>query len=260
MKKYSLFIFAIGISFLFISCKDDLPPVATQGNAFYADQRYYPTADSSYWLYRNDTISKSGVITKNIAKRASFMHGTRLIDTVMYVIQANTTMSDSGTTYDTVYVSKRDDGTHVTSTALQTFSLFPGISFPKEILLLTNPLVPGTMWSILDFSITYSGITISFKVTASYKGVETVHTDLQTYKDCAHIQVSVDVTIPLTLSINEKADFWFTKPFGMVVGDGSELVFSLLDGGFSLGAFTGGNFRHMHREVIQMNIPQPKCH
>jgi hypothetical protein len=127
------------------------------------------------------------------------------------------------------------------------------------------PFNPGfqATWDIITIEFNQIPLfPIYFRVKGRYLGTGDVQTQRGTLKQCAHTVITIEARFPNPedptnilnpLLINEKADFWFTRPYGLALIDGSEAVFILLRGGLPLQR----NFAKMRQELTDMNIVQP---
>ncbi|MDH7515159.1 MAG: hypothetical protein QHI48_04705 [Bacteroidota bacterium] len=255
-------------AFLMTSCSDDTTVVTANAVPFLVDQQYYPTEEGTFWRYRVDTTGVTGPTVRDVSRKTSRMVGTIRIDSLVYAVQVNETVSGVTTTRDTVYIRKDAQGVHGSSPALRNFSglgsILPNFpSFPKEYLLIPADISSRSSWDILRFEYNQIPlIPIRFIVTASYLGRETIQTDDRSFRECAKIRVSLDIRLPNLqnpqdilnpIVIQEDADFWFSRPLGLVVGDGAQTIFTLLEGGLP---FTPAR-RRVHMEVIGYEIVQP---
>jgi hypothetical protein len=253
---------------LVTACTDDAPSVSNEGSALFADMQFYPTTAGSDWTYRVDTLGNSGMI-KGVGQIRSSVGGTFDTDSLIYSVQVNEVFLGGTQEFDTVYVRKAADGVRLSSPGLQQIGGLGNLlglpigDLPTEFLAV--PYAGGfqAKWDILN--IEYNQIPffpIFYRVEGSYRGIEDVNTDQRIYRDCAHVVISIEAQLPNLedptnilnpLRINEKADFWFTRPHGLVVADGSNAIFTLLRGGIPL----SNSFGRTRQEVISMNIVQP---
>lgn len=263
--KPTVSILAVAFAALFIfACSEDNSVVNPNATRLVADQDYYPRETGTFWLYRFDTTGVTGPTVKDVYRRKSTIRGKYRLNGVEYAVQENETTRGIETTYDTIFVRKGDNGIHATSFTLQTLADFLGltglgIDIPKEILLIPLDAEPGTSWSIFSFEYDLI-VTFYFRVTARFEGTESVVTDNRTYKNCARIRVDLEALLPFPnpltpTRINETGRFWFIKPGGLVVGDGSQIIFDILEGGFP--NILNIPKRRVHQEVIAMDIVQP---
>ncbi len=252
---------------LVTACAGDDPVASNAGSQIYADQGFYPTIGGSTWYYRVDTTGQTGGLKKDVARRTATMVGTTMLDTTTWAVQAIETVQGGASTIDTVYVRKGGDGVYMSSPALRNFSLLPGLpggsTLPKEILLLPYLIVPNLSWDLINFEFTgIPLVQIYFRVKATYVGVQSVTTESQVFKDCARIRIDIDARFPNPenptdlfnpIVIKESGNFWMSRPFGLVVGDGSEAAFLMLRGRIPL-TFAR---RIVHQEVMTFNVVQP---
>ena len=252
------------LSLLLIACAEDAPTVVNSGAELFADQQYYPILEGTTWTYRLDSAGVSGVAT--ITAR---MAGSRQTDSLLYAVQANEILRGGRTETDTQYVRKNDVGVFLSSPGLlnlggiPTIPGFPAIEIPKEYLAM--PFNPGfqATWDIITIEFNQIPLfPIYFRVKGRYLGTGDVQTQRGTLKQCAHTVITIEARFPNPedptnilnpLLINEKADFWFTRPYGLALIDGSEAVFILLRGGLPLQR----NFAKMRQELTDMYIVQP---
>ncbi len=244
-------------------------PVSSGGEPIYADQQYYPTLKGTFWTYRIDTTGSDGRTVRDVQRQTSRIIGSMEGDSGIYAVQVNEVSAGVDVTFDTLYIRKSGRGVHFTSPALRAGLLpnLPGIgSFPSELLLVPFPLEEtyGTTWSILNFEFNQIPLfPIYIRVKAAFIGYETVTTDTRTFKNCARILVTIDARFPNLQNpqdllnptiIKENASFWLCRPLGLVMGDGSSLLFALLGGRLP---FTLQR-RRVHQELLNCDIVQPK--
>jgi len=251
---------------LLFSC-DDAPTVVNSGDRiFYSDQGYYPTEENTFWRYRIDTTGVSGLTMRDVIRRTSRIFGRINIDSLEYTLQINENVGGVNTTYDTLYIRKTESGVYLSSPQLQTFSRFGSFlgDFPKEVLLIPASLSSASTWNIINYQFDQIPFfPIYFRVSASFLNKESIQLDLTTFKECIKIRVDIDARLPNLQNpqdflnptiIKESANFWLSRPLGLVAGDGSEVVFVLLQGRIPLALVK----RRMHQELIGFDIIQPK--
>jgi hypothetical protein len=249
---------------LAVACTEDPAPVSTSGPALFADQQYYPLLEGSSWQYRLDSAGVTGIAT--IQAR---MTGTRVVDSLTYAVQANAIQRAGQSEADTQYIRKSNVGIMMSSPGLLDLGSFPVIpggpafDIPKEFLIL--PFNPGfqATWDILNIEFNQIPIfPIYFRVKGRYIGTGDVATARGTLRDCARVTISIEARLPNLenptdflnpLVLNERADFYFTRPYGLALVDGSEAVFTLLRGGIPLAS----TFPRLRQELMDMNIVQP---
>ena len=265
MKRLTPFA-ALLLAALIASCSDD-PVTVTNTDPLLYDAQYYPTTKGSSWRYRVDTTGVSGQTMRDVERRTTRIGGMITLDSVRYAIQETEVKAGVNTTYDTVYVRKDEKGVWMSSPSLRLLSRLGGFQgfagFPKEFLIVPANITTESNWDIIRFDFTAIPLVqIYYHVTASYLGRESIQTDYKTYKECARIRISVDARFPNPANpqdllnpiiIRDNAEFWLARPLGLVVGDGSESVFSLLSGRipFSL------QKKRLHMEVMGLDIVQP---
>jgi len=270
MRQLPVFVLLV---LLVSACADDPPAVRLQGDPILADMQYYPTLAGSAWQYRIDTTGSGGT-AKGVGQVQSVINGTFEVDSLTYSVQLNRVILNGAAEVDTVYVRKASDGVRMSSPGLQQIGQLGSIlglpigDLPTEFLAV--PYAGGfqASWEIIN--IEYNQIPffqIYYRVKGTYRGIEDVVTDQRTYRDCAHVVISIEAQLPNLedptnilnpLRINESADFWFTRPHGLVVADGSDAIFTLLRGGLPL----SDSFNRTRQEVIDMDIvqPDPMCY
>lgn len=251
---------------LFAACAGDDPVASNAGSEIFVDQGFYPTEIGSTWHYRIDTTGATGGVKKDVARRTATIVGTTVIDTTTWAVQAIETVQGGTSTIDTLFVRKGADGVYLSSPTLRSFALVPGLpigNFPKEFLVLPYLIVPNLSWELINFEFTgIPLIQIYFRVKATYLGVQNVATEARTFKDCARIRIDIDARFPNPenptdilnpLVIKENAVFAMTRPFGLVMADGSEAVLELLRGRIPFGFAR----RTAHQEVLTFDVVQP---
>jgi hypothetical protein len=250
-----------------IGCAKDDAVTSAGVKLIYADQRFYPVERGSFWSYRIDTIGTDNIWVRDVERKIVHMGGMMRLDTTEYTVQINETQAGVDVSFDTVYVRKSHDGAFFTSAALRGFSALSGLpnlpSFPKELMLIPYPLESTQQWSILNFE--YNQIPlfpIYFRVSATNMGIETVIADNKTFRNCTRILVQISARLPNLENpadymnptiINENASFWLSRPLGLVMGDGSSLVFALINGQLPLTA----QRRRIHQELLNFDVVQP---
>ena len=248
---------------LIAACTDDAPPVSTDGRTIMADAHYYPTIQGCSWEYSIDTTGAGGSGSGIVRSRIT---GVYEADTVTYAVQINQITFGEAAEVDSLYVRHAADGVRISSPGLQTLSNLPPIpnfpidDIPTEFLAVpTGGSFQGS-WEIINIEInTIPLFPIYYRVTGSFRGITDVGTGLRTFRDCAHIVLSIDARLPdfsnpgSPLLIDEEASFWFSRPQGLVAADGSNAIFTLLRGGIPLSS-TYGTTR---QEVTAMDIVQP---
>ncbi|MCB2203101.1 hypothetical protein KQI65_00005 [bacterium] len=253
------------LSLVLVACNEAPPDVVSSGNALMADMQYYPVEAGSAWEYRVDTM-RNGSWAKGVAQVRSSITGTRAVDSLSYAVQLNQVITAMGPTTDTLFVRKTAAGVMMSSPGLiqlASIGSIPGLpieDIPSEFLAVPSVDNPQTEWTIFNFE--YSPIpllTIRYRISGRYRGRTSVVTDQRTYKDCAHVTLSIDASIPnpdnilVPITIDEDADFYYTRAHGIVVIEGSTAIFTLLRGGLPLD-LTYGQAR---QELINFDIPQP---
>lgn len=268
-------VLSLALVVLLSSCSDSPSSAST---LLVADQQYYPVTPGSQWTYRIDSVGTSGVLVRDVERRTVRIGGTLRIADTAWTIQSTETTAGATTTRDTTYVRKSDIGLFFSSPALQAAGqlpgLFGGVSIPRELLVLPTAAREGDSWEIYRITFSLPNIPLLqyyIKVDADHLGTETVTTDRDVWRNCARIRMRVDILLPNPtdptnilnpLRIRAEASFWFIRPFGLVMGDGSELVFRLVRGNplailqaIFAGSSTTG--RRLHQEVLTMDVRQP---
>jgi hypothetical protein len=266
MKK----LFALlSFTLLVASCTQKEDPVSTTGERVLVDAQYYPTLPETVWQYRMDSTGADRKTVRDVYRVEARLTGETFVSNdTLYAVQLNETVKPSGSTFDTLYVRKDDRGVFMSSPPLRGFSLLSQFglgNFPKEFMIL--PLHPEyvTVWDIIRFDFTQIPLlNIHFYVTAQYMGREAVTTSAGVFKDCAKVRISVDAVFPNPqnptdilnpIRIRDNADFWMARPLGIVVGDGAESIFLLMNGRIPLSL--GGSTKKLRMEVLDMSIAQP---
>jgi len=258
------FMILLTIALSVSACTDDPAPVTSSGTELFADQQYYPVMEGSTWDYRLDSAGVSGV-----AQIRARMVGTRAVDSLTYAVQVNEIRPGGQVESDTQYVRKTGVGIMMSSPGLLTLgtiSVIPGgpaIEIPREFLII--PFNPGfqATWDILNIEFNQIPIfPIYFRVKGRYIGTGDVTTSQGTLRNVARVTVSIEARLPNLedptdflnpLVLNEKADFYFTRPYGLALVDGSAAVFTLLRGNIPLAS----SFPKLRQELVDMDIVQP---
>ncbi|MDT8325506.1 MAG: hypothetical protein RRA94_15435 [Bacteroidota bacterium] len=248
------------------SCTDDPPAVSTDGSPVFVDMQYFPIVEGSGWEYRVDTTG-NGTTRKGVAQILSTITGTRMVDDIEYAVQVNRIITGTGVGNDTLYVRKTGQGVLISSPGLlqlSSISLIPGLpveDIPTEFLAVPAPDSFQTEWEIFDFEFNQIPLfSVFYRINGRYRGIESVETDQRTYRDCARVTISIEAQFPnpdnllIPIRINESADFYYTRPHGLVVADGSSAIFTLLRGGLPLDLEYGST----RQEIIDFDIPQPR--
>ena len=253
---------------LLAACTEDAPTVSESGTQLMADAGYYPTLPDSRWQYRIVT-TRGGVTQTGVATVRAAMLGTILADSVEYHVQVNEISSGTTVENDTIYVRKAADGVRLSSPGLQSLSGIPAIpginigEIPKDFLIVPYTTFQGS-WEI--FKIEYSPIpliTLFFRVDGSYMGLTDVQTGLRTFRQCARVRLTVQAQFPdpqnptdilNPIRFNESADFYFTRPQGLVLAEGSAAVFRVLRGNIPLDR----TYPRVRQEATGLDIPQPE--
>ncbi len=250
---------------VFASCTEAPPEVTMDGTPVYADMQYFPTGVGSAWEYRIDTTG-NGNTSKGVAQVRSVIAGTRRIDSVDYAVQVNQIISGAGSEFDTLFVRKTAQGVMISSPGLlqlASVSLIPGLpieDIPREFLAVPAPGTFQSEWQIFNFEFNpIPLVTVYYRINGRFRGIENVQTDQRLYRDCARVTLTIEAQIPnpenilVPFRINESADFYYTRPHGLVVADGSNAIFTLLRGGLPLGL----EYNRTRQEVITFDIPPP---
>jgi len=267
MKQILPYASLLILSVLLLSCDNDNPSVSHEGEILLVDQNYYPELEGTTWQYRIDTSNATGSMLRDVARRTARVQSRQIIDSVTYTVQINETSGAGGTSTDTLFFRKSAGGLFVSSPALQFLSIIPEIpgigEFPKEYPVLRIPLVVQTTWPIIEFEFDQIPFfPIYYRVNATYLGLESIQTDIRIFKDCARVRIDLDARFPNPenptdifnpLIIKESASFWFSRPIGLVVGDGSEAVVGLISGNLPL----ANAQRRMRIEIMALDIVQP---
>ena len=267
MRRIPLFLTIASLFFL-AACAEDAPTVSESGASLLADAGYYPTLPESRWLYRIDSIRGSQVQPGVAEVRALALNMTYSNDSVQYRVLVNEVRSGAAVDYDTVYVRKGDDGVRLSSPGLQALSGIPPIpginisEIPRDFLIVPYTTFQGS-WDI--FNLEFSPIpllTIYFRVKGSYRGLTDVNTAMGTFRQCARVQLTFEALFPNPqnptdflnpIRLNETADFYFTRPQGLVLAEGSAAVFRLLRGDLPLDR----SYARVRQEITDLAITQP---
>mgnify|MGYP000147404115 CR=1 FL=1 len=263
MRRILLFPFLL---LFIVSCTDDPPAVSTDGTPVYVDMQYFPLVQGSGWQYRVDTTG-NGTTRKGVAQIQSAITGTRMVNDIEYAVQVNRVITGTGASDDTLFVRKDAQGVLISSPGLlqlSSISLIPGLpidDIPTEFLAVPAPGSFQTEWEIFNFEFNQIPLfSVFYRIKGRFRGIESVETDQRTYRDCARVTLTIEAQFPnpdnilVPIRIDESADFYYTRPHGLVVADGSSAVFTLLRGGLPLD-LTYGSTR---QEVIDFDIPQPR--
>lgn len=269
MKRLPIYIFTVLLlPLLWSDCSKEPAIVTASAGVLVADMRYYPTFPETIWRYRIDTTSPAGGMVINTAQRVSRIAGLQDYNGLRYTIQVDENSDINGLTYDTLFIRKSDSGLFVTSPALRTLGRLPGfpglnIQIPSEFKLFPYPLETAGIWQILDIEFNQIPLfPIYVRVSGARIGRESAVTGAMTYKDCQKVRFRVDARLPNPqdptnflnpLIISEDATFYFARPLGLVMGDGSQLLFTLLTGQIP----TTQSRKRVHVEAIFMDIVQP---
>lgn len=251
------------------ACDENPPVVVANAGILVADMHYYPTLPGTVWRYRIDTTSPGGGMVMNAAQRNSRIVGLQIYAGREYTIQVDENISGGILTVDTLYVRKDlDTGLFLTSPILRTLGRLPGfpglnIEIPSEFQLFPYPLESAGAWQIVNIEFNQIPFfPIYVRVNAEHLGRESVSTDFMTFRDCAKVRFRIDGRLPNPedptnifnpLIIQEDATFYFARPLGLVVGDGSQLLFTLLTGQIP----TTQSRKRVHAELTFMDITQP---
>ena len=251
-----------------MGCTKETSIVTSDARKLIADMRYYPTFPSTIWRYRIDTTGATGGTVINAAQRISRITGTTVFDNKEYTVQVNENINGADVTYDTIYVRKATDGLYVTSPVLRTLGRLPGfpgmnIQIPSEFKLFPYPLETASTWQLLNIEFNQIPFfPIYVRVNGDYLGRETVPTTMMTFKDLARVRLRIDARLPNPqdptnflnpLVIKEEATFAFGRPLGLLVGDGSQILFTILTGQIPLEQ----SQKRVHTEVTSYEVVQP---
>jgi hypothetical protein len=198
----------------------------------------------------------------DIGRRISRIVGTMMIDGEEWTVQRDETRYNADVTVDSTYVLRRADGVYLSSPTLRNLEGIPDIpligdlQFPKEFLVIPFNASPGIQWTIFEFQQSQFPLySLEISLTGSFIGIESVEASDITYRDCAHVRMRFRVLVNIVgqegINIDEAADFWFTRPHGLVVADGSIAVFGLIAGSFPMGGQSGT----AHYELIRVDLP-----
>ncbi|MDX9759753.1 MAG: hypothetical protein RBU27_11385 [Bacteroidota bacterium] len=266
MRHSILVLTAIAVV-LFAACAEDAPTVRTTGAALLADAGYYPTLPDSRWEYRIDS-TRGGVTQTGAAIVRARTIGVFANDSVEYRIQVNEIIRGTAVEYDTLYARKAEEGVRLSSPGLQTFSNLPNLpglqigEIPRDFLVVPYTSFLGT-WDILSIEFNQIPLlSIYFRVKGRNLGIADARTDLRTFRQCARVQLIVEAQFPNPqnptdflnpVRLNETADFYFTRPQGLVLAEGSAAIFRLLRGDIPLDR----SYARVRQEVTAMDIAQP---
>ena len=268
MRQPGIILLPFFAGMLLIACSEDDPVTPENPTVLQADQQYYPLLRGSEWQYRFDTTGTDGMPMTGVYLQTSRIEGTREIDGIVYTVQVNETDNGTDVFTDSLFFRKTGEGLYATTATLRFASLFPGlpnlpIDIPEEIAILQYPLETVRDWMIFEFEFRpIPFFAYYFRIEALNRGTETYQGEWKTYYDCRKIRITADAVLPNPedptnfldpLVINETADFWFLPTGGLVAGDGSALIFALLQGRGEL-TFSQAT---VHQELLGMNIVQP---
>lgn len=265
--RHSVAVLSIVAVLLFAACTEDAPTVQNTGVALMADAGYYPTLPDSRWEYRIDS-TRGGVTQRGVATVRARTLGVFANDSVEYRVQVNEIIRGSDIEFDTVYARKAAEGVRLSSPGLQTFSNLPSLpglqigEIPRDFLVVPYTSFLGT-WDILSIEFNQIPLlSIYFRVKGKNLGIADAQTDLRTFRQCARVQLIIEAQFPNPqnptdflnpIRLNETADFYFTRPQGLVLAEGSAAVFRLLRGDIPLDR----NYARVRQEVTAMEIVQP---
>ncbi|GEM_PF-1296845 len=272
-QRYVSRLLILGSLFLLVlgswnGCGETDTVVVSGAREIWHDAKWYPTTIGSVWRYRIDTTDASGDLVPGVFRRTTRIIGDITYDGKRYVVQVNEDVAANTVSFDTTYIRKADDGLYFSSPSLLMLSNLPGIpgsgsGIPRDFKLLPYPLESTPGWEIFNYDIE---LIPFFKphiyINARNLGLETVVTEMQTFRDCLRIRIDLDILLPNPqdptnifnpLIIKEDASFWFGRPLGLVAGEGSQLLFVLLTGRLPLRASS----MRTHLELTGMDIRQP---
>jgi len=269
MKSFPFLILTALLLALFTGDCTDEPPIVTAGaGVLVADMRYYPTFAETIWRYRIDTTNPAGGMVMNAAQRVSRITGAQEYNGLRYAVQVDENTDADGVTFDTLFVRKSDSGLYVTSPALRTLGRLPGfpglnIQIPPEFKLFPYPLETAGSWQILNIEFNQIPFfPIYVRVNADRVGRESAVTSAMIFKDCQKVRFRLDARLPNPedptnflnpLVLREDATFYFARPLGLVMGDGSQLLFTLLTGQIP----TTQSRKRVHVEATFLDVVQP---
>lgn len=251
-----------------IGCTKETSIVSADAKELWADMQYYPTFERTIWRYRIDTTGTTGGTVINAAQRISRITGKQMYNGKEYTMQVDDNISGATVTYDTIFIRKAEDGLYVTSPVLRTLGRLPGfpelnVQIPEEFKLFPYPLETATNWQLLNIEFNQIPLfPIYVRVNGEFLGRETVPTSYMTFKDIARVRLKIDVRLPNPqeptnflnpLIIKEEAIFAFGRPLGLIAGDGSQILFSILTGQIP----TSPSQKRVHAEVTSMDVIQP---
>lgn len=267
MHRFPSFLLTAAV-LLLAACAEDAPTVNNAGTMVMADAGYYPMMAETRWEYRVDSI-RGGVTQKGVATVRARMAGTFSNDSVEYRVQVNEIIRGTLVESDTLYARKAEEGVRLSSPGLQTFSNlpnFPGFpigDIPRDFLVVPYTTFLGT-WDILNIEFNQIPlISIYFRVKGRNLGISDALTELRTFRQCARVQLIIEAQFPNPqnptdflnpIRLNETADFYFTRPQGLVLAEGSAAIFRLLRGDIPLDR----NYPRVRQEITSMNIVQPE--
>lgn len=251
----------------FSACTEDAPTLHSDGTALYADAGYYPSLPGNEWEYRIDSL-RGGVTQRGVATLQARTLGTFTSGDVEFRVQVNATSQGMETEYDTLYVHKSGEGVRLSSPGLQSLSglpNLPGLSpgdIPRDFLIVPYTTFQSS-WDILNIEFDQIPLlTIYFRLKGRYLGLSEAVTDLRTFPVCTRVQLIYEAQFPNPenptdifnpVRINETAEFYFTRPQGLVLAEGSAAIFLLLRGGIPFDR----SYARVRQEITGMNITQP---
>ncbi|MBR9977982.1 MAG: hypothetical protein KFH87_07830 [Bacteroidetes bacterium] len=249
------------------ACTGDAPTLHNDGTVLYADAGYYPSLQGNVWEYRVDSI-RGGVTQQGAATLRARTLGTFTNGDVEYRVQVNEITQGMETEYDTLYVYKTEEGVRLSSPGLQSLSELPDLpgitpgDIPRDFLVVPYATFQST-WDILDIEFNQIPLlTIYFRLKGRYLGVSEAVTDLRTFPVCARVQLIYEAQFPNPenptdifnpIRINETADFYYTRPQGLVLAEGSAAIFLLIRGGIPFER----SYARVRQEITGMTITQP---
>jgi hypothetical protein len=266
MRRFPLIALSAAI-ILLAACAEDAPTINTSGTQILADAGYYPTLPDSRWEYRIDS-TRGGVTQKGVATVRARTLGTFSNDSVEYRVQVNEIITATGIEADTVYARKAEEGVRLSSPGLQTLSGLPSLpgfpigDIPRDFLVVPYTSFLGT-WDILNIEFNQIPLlSIYFRVKGKYLGTSDAQTEMRTFRQCARVQLIVEAQFPNPqnptdifnpIRFSETADFYFTRPQGLVLADGSAAIFRLLRGNIPLDR----TYPRVRQEITFVDITQP---
>jgi hypothetical protein len=259
------FLLPLLVLFVFSACTDDPPAVSSEGISVLADMQYYPVLEGSQWEYRVDTTA-NGQTARGVGQIRSMIMGEKDINEVTYAVQVNQVIRAQEVSFDTLYVRKTAQGVLMSSPGLQQLSaiaLIPGLpieDIPTEFLAVPAPGTFQTEWQIFNFVFDQIPlVVVYYRIIGRFRGYQDVVTDQRTFRNCARATISIEAQFPnpdnilVPIRINESADFYYSRPHGLVVVEGSDAIFTLLRGGLPLDL----QYNRSRQELISQTIPQP---